>query len=285
MELSVKPFYTIHRYRDDVYKVVAFKGARVEDPSLLRLHPEEQQHNENKLASNFSRARSMVLQYAICNPWSYFFTGTLDKSKIDRYDLDTYQHSLMQFVRDKRKAYSCRLQVLLVPERHKDGAWHMHGLIAGLDKSVLSYFSPPAPQHLIDGGFLNWSDYADKYGFCSLAPVRDPLATAFYVTKYISKDLSGRDTDLGRHLYFHSRPLRKAEKASDVYMPNKALDDCCDADFEFCKVGMVEDKDWTFPLAWDGVELDDMYNPRPLQVASDFNPATIDPFYDQTSLF
>ena len=86
--MAVSPAYTIHRYRDDIYKVVAFKGNR--DPDVMYVRDrEEQQHNDAKLDSNFSRARSMVLQYALCNPWDYFFTGTLDREKMDRYDLDT----------------------------------------------------------------------------------------------------------------------------------------------------------------------------------------------------
>lgn len=207
--MSFSPLYTIHRYSDGLFKVVAFKGNR--DPDFVYLRDrEEQAQNEIKLDSNFSRARSMVLQYALCNPWEYFFTGTLDKTKMDRYDLDTYASRLMQFIRDKRKKYEAKFQVLLIPEHHDDGAWHMHGLVNGLPEEVLSPFAPPAPKRLIEGGFLNWPDYMDKFGFCSLAPIRDPVATAYYVSKYVSKDLSRRSGDLGKHLYFHSRPLKKA---------------------------------------------------------------------------
>ena len=217
--MSISPVYSIHQFRDDMFKIVAFKGRRDPDAIFLR-DRETEQHYDVKLDSNFSRARSMVLQYALCNPWDYFFTGTLDQLKFDRYDLDAYASRLMQFIRDKRKKYNASFQVLLVPERHKDGAWHIHGLVNGLPDAALTSFEPPAPRHLIENGFLNWPDYMNKFGFCSLAPIRDPVATAFYITKYISKDISQRSSDLGKHLYFHSRPLRKSEKASDVYYYN-----------------------------------------------------------------
>lgn len=101
--MGFSPAYSIHQYRDDIYKVVAFKGNR--DPDLAYLRKKEDwKKNDVKLDSNFSRARSMVLQYALCNPWEYFFTGTLDRQKFDRYDLDTYAARLMQFIRDKRKS-------------------------------------------------------------------------------------------------------------------------------------------------------------------------------------
>ncbi len=284
--MAVSPAYTIHQYRDDMFKVVAFKGNR--DPDVMYVRDrKEQQHNDAKLDSNFSRARSMVLQYALCNPWDYFFTGTLDRLKLDRYDLDIYASRLMQFIRDKRKKYEAKFQVLLVPERHKDDAWHIHGLIFGLPDAALAPFAPPAPRHLIEGGFLNWPDYMEKFGFCSLAPIRDPVATAFYITKYVSKDLSRRSGDLGKHLYFHSRPLRKAEKASDVYLYNQQLDAYCTDDHDFCKTGMVEGAPWYFPYVWDGTEVAE----QPLDVKPitaqlrDFRPQDIDPYYEQLSVF
>ena len=283
--MAVSPVFTIHQYREDMFKVVLFKGVR--DPDVMYVRDrEDQQHNEVKLDSNFSRARNMVLQYALCNPWEYFFTGTLDRQKLDRYDLDTYASRLMQFIRDKRKKYDAKFQVLLVPEQHKDGAWHIHGLVHGLPEAVLSPFLPPAPRHLIEGGFLNWPDYMEKFGFCSLAPIRDPIATAYYITKYISKDLTQRGKDLGKHLYFHSRPLQKAVKASDVYFYHSQLEMCCVNDYDFCKTGMVEDAHWSFPYVWEGSDFpSEALDPKPLQdPLAGFDPRTIDPIYEQMRL-
>lgn len=282
--MSISPFYSIHQYGEGIFKVVAFKGNR--DPDFVYLRDrEDDQHYENKLDSNFSRARSLVLQYALCNPWDYFFTGTLDKAKMDRYDLDTFASRLMQFIRDKRKKYQAKFQVLLIPEHHDDGAWHMHGLVYGLPEEFLSPFAPPAPLKLIEGGFLNWPDYMNKFGFCSLAPIRDRVATAYYVSKYVSKDLSRRSADLGKHLYFHSRPLKKAEKMSDIYLYHRPLEECCTQEYDFCKVGMVQDQPWYFPYLWEGADfsVEDL-NPQPLQIESEFHPSDIDPFYEQTRI-
>ncbi len=284
---SAAPLYTIHQYDQGIYKVVVFKGNRDPDRVYVR-DREEERHNDTKLDNNFSRARSMVLQYALCNPWDYFFTGTLDKEKFDRHDLDTYQEKLSQFIRDKRKVYQSKFQVLLVPEHHKDGAWHIHGLVYGLPEEALSEFAPPAPRKLIKGGFFNWPDYMRKFGFCSLGRIRDPVATAFYISKYVSKDLARRGGDLGKHLYFHSRPLKRAEKVSDVYLYNPGLEECCTHEYDFCKVGMVSGAHWTFPYQWNGAEAVSeqfLEVPVPLDPLKDFKPWTIDPFYEQVRLF
>lgn len=121
--MGVSPAYSIHEYRPDIYKVVAFKGRRDPDAVYVR-DPAEQKHYDFKLDCNYSRARNMVLQYALCNHWDWFFTGTLDKEKYNRHDLDRFSKDLTQFIRDKRKVYGTQVQYLLIPEHHADGAWH-----------------------------------------------------------------------------------------------------------------------------------------------------------------
>ena len=285
--MSVSPRYTIHQYRPDLFKVVAFKGNRDPDALFLR-NRHDQQHNDSKLANNYSRARSMILQYALCNPWEYFFTGTLNPDKFNRYNLDRYSSQLMQWIRDKRKVYDAKFQVLLIPEPHKDGAWHMHGLVHGLPDRVLRRFRWPEPQDLIRGGFLNWPDYQRKFGFCSLAPIKDPIATAYYITKYVSKDLSRRSGDLGKHLYFHSRPLRVADPVSDVYLFDPQLESYCTQEYEFVKTGMVHNAPWYFPFQFDGSEIrnvEPLYPPEPMSdPLLGFDPSAIDPFYEQLML-
>lgn len=280
--MTVSPLYTIHQFREDVFKIVAFK--RRSDGDVLFTHVrEDDQHYDTKLANNISRARSMVLQYALCNLWTYFFTGTIDKTKFDRFDLDAFMIRLSQWIRDKRKAYGVKFQVLLVPEYHDDGAVHVHGLVYGLPAAVLIPFyclrqqGFRVPHKLVNGGFLNWPDYQEKFGYCSLAPIKDPIAVSFYITKYISKDMGQRVGALGKHLYFHSRPLKTAEKASEIYFPNAGLDALCTHEYDFCRTGMVKNAPWYFPMVWDGADypVDDLFPvANPLD---DFDPQTVEP--------
>lgn len=285
--MGILPLYSIHQYSEEIYKVVAFKGTR--DPENPRVRDKEkEQHYDAKLNEGFCRAKSLVLQYALCNPWDWFFTGTLDKTKFNRYDLDEYQQKLSQFIRDKRKAYGTQVQYLLIPEHHKDGAWHIHGLLSGLPDNVLRRFRPPEPWDLVNSDYMNWTDYMDKFGFCSLGRVNHPVATAFYITKYVSKELSLRGKDVGKHLYFHSRPLRKAEHASNVYFYNSGLEAVCIHDHDFCKTGMVQDATWMFPYQWYGVEAANeipLDPPKPLEPEAGFRPGEIAPFFEQMSIF
>ena len=122
--------------------------------------------------------------------------------------------------------------------------------------------------------------------------MRNRLATAFYICKYVSKDMSQRAAELGKHLYFHSRPLAAAEKVSEIFLPSPHLEAMCSSDFDFCKTGFVQGGDWTFPYMWDGVDLSvlESFNmPEPLvnpkAVLADFDPTTIEPAYEQLQFY
>ena len=118
-----------------------------------------------------------------------------------------------------------------------------------------------------------------------MAPIRDPIATAYYITKYISKDLSRRESDIGKHLYFHSRPLKKATKASDVYLYQRPLDDLCVNEYDFCKTGMVYGGEWAWPYLWDGAEPANEIPLYPVAPDPEFQPWTIEPDIEQLTLF
>jgi hypothetical protein len=256
-----QPNYTISKFTDEIYKVCRFKRSDYEGVYHGSKGEEEQ---DGKLSQAFARAKSMVKQYGLCNEWQYFLTLTISGRKYDRYSLGVYINDLMQWIRDERKRYRERygegiekLSVLLVPENHKDGAWHVHGLVNGIPEAEISDFIPGVhPQKLIDKGFKNWPSYADKFGFCSLGEVKDKIATVLYVCKYINKHIEALKEMRGKHLYFHSRPLKKAENVADVYGRYEELDSVLDWHGRFCSTGMVFDESWAFPLIWSEDEYD-----------------------------
>ena len=113
-----------YRYRSDLWKKVTI----YDHGESQTYHPRKPDADE-KLKSNIRRAARMIEGYALCNPWSWFGTFTLNPAYRDRADLDRFRADFMQFIRDCRKKYG-DIEALLVPELHKskDG-WHMHGLL------------------------------------------------------------------------------------------------------------------------------------------------------------
>lgn len=171
--------------------------------------------NSSKLDNNLSRARQKVFGYALCNPWELFGTFTLDPKKFTRTDLNKFRSSFSQWIRNQNKKNGTEIKYLLIPELHADQqSWHMHGLFLGLPTELLHRFvvGDTMGKSIADKVFrgdvvYNWGGYAEKFGYCSLEPVRDHNAVSFYITKYITKDLLRSVVSLNSHSFFASQGL------------------------------------------------------------------------------
>ena len=174
--------------------------------------------NSVKLQNSISRTRRVIYEYAACNPWEYFVTLTLGENH-DRSDLDAWKKSFPQWIRNYNRINGTNIKYLLIPELHKDGLnWHMHGLLMNLPEEHLQAFDlfmhlPHSIRKSLQQGraLYSWPKYAEKYGYCSVEPVRDARAVSTYVTKYITKDLARCVSAVGAHLYYASKKLERAQ--------------------------------------------------------------------------
>lgn len=175
--------------------------------------------NENKINESILRSKSKIFELAFCNPWDWFFTGTINPNKQDRTDLELFHKQLTQWLRDYNKKYKLNIKFLFVPEKHKDGkSWHIHGFIYGLPVEHLVQFrvgdkmGKGLADKVMQGDIVyNWQAYFNRFGFCDLEPIRNHEAVSKYVTKYINKELANSVTELNAHTYYHSRGLKFAE--------------------------------------------------------------------------
>lgn len=259
----VRPDYSIYDYRNGIYKVIRFRSTA---PRLCSPSERQRKGNEHKLDAAMSRARRVVLELALCNPWDWFCTFTISKDKFDRSNLIKWRDSFTQWIRDQRKK-GIDIAYVIVPEQHKDGSWHAHGLFRG-NMELVSFADLRAqgvrlPDDLVHGGYFNWPDYQRKFGFCSFGRIRNPVATGFYVTKYLTKDMSHHVSQVGLHLYYCSKGLERSNKHGDIYGYCRYLDDFLTNEYEFCDTGMTHVKDglgWDFALEYMAVEpLDDAF--------------------------
>lgn len=193
------------------------KNAGVEAPTSKRVRDEENVSEEKRLAESVSRSKRMINEYAICNKFDFFFTGTLDEKKYNRYDLESFHKDLMQWIRNLNRIYKCDIGFIIVPEQHKDGAFHVHGLLRGIPEKMLHRFvigdtmgKAIADKVKACKSVYNWKQYSKKYGFCSLEPIRNTEAISKYMTKYITKDLV-KSVPKGKQSFWHSKDLRCAE--------------------------------------------------------------------------
>lgn len=235
MEYSAfpSPDYAVYAYGNEVYKFVRYNS---KSGSNTEYHKRKSDSFE-KFDSSFRRACSNILGILLSNDFEFFFTGTLSPEKGDRFNLCEFREKITQFMRDKRKKYNSAISYILIPEPHKDGAIHFHGCVS-VPYECLSRFDASAPLDLQRGDFYNWADYQKSFGFCSLSPIRDRMATAFYMLKYCTKDIGWRIHDIGGHLYYCSHNLNRPKLVDIVYGQETGIDCLLTSHNKFCSTGI-----------------------------------------------
>lgn len=245
----------IKKFNDDYYKLVTFNALRVDGVELDSDHnkAEKGSVNDVKLLNNISRARNNIFELAMCNDWDYFVTLTLSPDKLsalglDRYDLKTFYKYFSKWINNLSRD-GFKIQYLLVPEKHNDGAWHFHGFMSGLNPSQLSLFTPDdcLPVYILrklnNGDLIyNWLPYYNKFGFCDFEYIKDQTKCSSYVTKYISKELYRSINNLGYHCYYCSQGLKRAER---IFKKKVILDNDFEYDFsnDYVSVKVLSDVD------------------------------------------
>lgn len=165
---------------------------------------------------SLSRTISKIFDYANSCQWEWFITFTFSSDKVDRFDFNSVAKCFSQWLKNMKKRYCKEMQYLVVPEIHKNGAWHFHGLFRkcqGLEfregvnnnKNSKFYQCP-----LIRKGQQVYNILRFKYGFTDCTKIKDTKKASSYITKYITKDVIIKTPNKKR--YWCSKNLRPPEE-------------------------------------------------------------------------
>lgn len=170
---------------------------------------------------SINRTVQNIYEYALNNKWDYFITLTFTRQKVDRMNYDICMLKARKWFDNQRQRYSSQLKYLLVPEEHKDGAWHVHGLISDCGNMKFEDSGRVAIGKKAYKRTKNNSHYPTIYnmsgwknGFSTAIKVgdssEDSARMASYITKYITKDLCVKIP--GKRRFYPSNNLEKAER-------------------------------------------------------------------------
>lgn len=145
---------------------------------------------------SLKRTRKKVYDYARSNDWDWFVTLTFDKNKVDRYSYDDCVKKLSSWLKVIGRRNS-GMWYLVVPERHKDGAWHFHGLFGGLSESELVWSGRYVIRKVKGDKRVKFVRSKDKIyqlgkyrlGWSTATIVKNKDKVTGYITKYITKDM------------------------------------------------------------------------------------------------
>lgn len=213
----------LRRYGEGVFRVTVMNTVRLPGYEERNSKPKPKKKrgtasNDEKLRNSLSRSKRIVWELAQCNNWEHFITLTFDAEKANRYRLEDICKKLGKWVNNYNSRKGARIKYLLIPEQHKDGAWHLHGLLMGLPISHLRPFSlneriPTRIKELLRARrqIYDWPAYRQSFGYVTVEAIRDPLRCAAYITKYITKDLLRSAVSFNAHVYYSSHGLNRAE--------------------------------------------------------------------------
>lgn len=162
-----------------------------------------------KNKSNIVRAKNTITDLALANDFCYFFTLTFNTS-FDRFNLSKLREEWKKCLRLIREKYNITLKYLIVPEQHKNGAWHFHGFFTKEIKELFNYN---------DYGYVYIPELEDL-GFHNIQEIKQKERVATYVTKYISKNLCKGISNF-KHSYFASIGLNRGVKGEDIIYNNE----------------------------------------------------------------
>jgi hypothetical protein len=190
-----------------VYKQAGFEELEMYGYDIAMKSPKKEtkktESSQGVRADNFKRAKDKIFDIASANKWDYMVTFTLDADKIDRFDKATIKAIFGKWLDNmvQRRGF----KALIIPEYHKDGAIHFHGLINDSLKmshsgtyKIKGKKKPVGLSSLKRQGLTpdddkvqdvyNVTDY--KLGFSTAVRLDDnSTAVAFYMTKYCTKEL------------------------------------------------------------------------------------------------
>lgn len=172
---------------------------------LLLSDEEIEYRKQESLRCSMSRTRSSIRRICLSFVPMYFCTFTFSPDIVDRYSYSDCFKLMQKFLQKLRDTVPS-LDFCVVPELHKDGAVHFHGL-----------FSKELPVHHA-GYFRNKKTgvrehvyHIDNWpSFNSATIVKDSAKVVSYIIKYITKDLTF--ISKGKHRYLSSNPVIKEYK-------------------------------------------------------------------------
>lgn len=179
-----------YRYTDP------FTGERENLRSMSEIEHSQRTSRNRTLNNLYYDARS--------NHWDWFVTLTFAPDKVNRYDYDACTKKLHNWLSNCRKICP-DMRYIVVPELHKDGAYHFHGLFSKCEN--LGFVDSGVRDKKSGKPIYNIGKY--RHGFTTATRVQDIEKVSKYICKYITKELCS--ATFGKKRYWKSRNLEQAE--------------------------------------------------------------------------
>lgn len=192
-----KTRFFLYTYNNNDIRLVKIKSCRQEGFEEQKALGTFDYNSDEVSRVSLSRTRRNIREIALCNNFHYFVTLTIDSKLADRYSLEICQTKLKKILK-KIKRTNKNFKYIFITEKHKDGAFHFHGLCTSFDDLYIN-----------ENGYYSSYIFSKELGFNSFSKIKDYTRCCNYITKYITKDCIKNSHN---QVYISSRGLKKATR-------------------------------------------------------------------------
>ena len=221
-ELKYREIHSYAKVFPDFVRIIRYKRPLIVEnfgTSSNGLANEENSSEKDWLEKSINRTKTKISDYVLANNFTHFATFTFSPKKVEnRHDFKELSQKLMKWLnteqRNHERNHGVKFKYLIVPERHKDGAWHFHALLEGYQNACADFYSSKNPfitvKELKKSKRFAFRQYLTRYtlGRSEIAPIRDKTKMANYIKKYITKELI---TEPNAKRFWASRNLNRPE--------------------------------------------------------------------------
>lgn len=201
---------TLKKYSDNLVKCKRTSFSNIKGICLYNQHngkctPEEL---EEKGRAYLKKVKTNIIDLAYNNKdkFEYFITLTFSDKEIGDYNHEKAIKLLTKWI-DNQKKQNPKMSYILVPEFHKSGRLHFHGLVGNVPKWKMSKAINPHTGKLIkinNTQIYNLDNY--KLGYTTISKIKSKEKVTNYISKYATKELI---TLKSKKRYWYSRNLDK----------------------------------------------------------------------------
>ena len=161
---------------------------------------------EEKTRKYLKKVKENIINLAFnYSKWEYFITLTFDFRSRGEYSHEKAIDLLTKWL-DNQKHQNKNMIYLLVPEFHKSGRLHFHGLIANVPNWKFEKARTPSGRLIKKNGLQIYNLLNYKLGFTTISEIQDQEKVSNYISKYATKELI---TIKHKKRYWYSRNLEK----------------------------------------------------------------------------
>lgn len=202
---------------EDHIEIIKYGTNRITVPSdkndrNIKAHndSDDEERQKRRALEQAFRIKRKIKYYCQSNDFDLFWTLTLDDTKVNAKDYTYSRKRLQAWLKYQREKYG-KFDFLFVPELHKSGRIHFHGVTGKLSPPLIEARYLKSNRLIQKNGMQIYNAENWENGFSTVSKIQSKEKASSYIAKYITAELIEVPSAFNQPRYFVSRGLKQPE--------------------------------------------------------------------------